>query len=1054
MSVNNTNGKNYNESDININDININDNNRSDINGRDMDGSDINESDMNSNNRNGNDNNKSDKNRNNNNGNYNDENKGDNNEDNISEIPSKQTNSDKNYVNKNETDEIQDDKILSDIIEINDNSGNDKEDKEQITNDILEQDLNRTNKIKEKSDIIATDKSSNDKKINQTSDTDKSSFGEKNKDTPSESVELDNNSNPIKDIIILDEAKKRASIANSFRQLNKFRYANKVITFTFFGLVTKNYKANTQISIMVNLIKISGEMEEFERKAECIIASSVNIIEGYSAQAEFKCELNDLKEDYYSFRFNHSDFISGIPTDEILLNPELTYDSIKLGKIYDYSNADNKVENKLPSTFTSLNIKENNVPGELIIEGTLNKDVKNRLKFNLRLTYPEEVSMLCSLTSFEAGPSSIICKTDRDINSEPVIIEQTITTYENYEILVITSIISEKNINCENGLLREAEEKIKNGISFRQVSNLLYSDEQKEFSFILEGILSEKYKEGFNFILNVIISIDIYKREKDSNCTLQNSTTIKNNFDLGYFKCVTKVTLEEYTNIDFKKAESVTISPYNTNITGVFGFDKNKLSPILKKTITNDNITLDFPTFQPKKLVKIEQCWKKGKFRIIGVFSDEFKEKTFEFPLSFPSGKVIKCKVEEVDINKESEIICKLQSEFKDVKSLIFESRIVTKMNKEILFIEKNIFKDISISCQNYNKIKFEKAKQNQKASFSFVTMSKINPSGNTGLFTNFFIGMVRKTNKNYAEFKFPVNIRYSPNSLRQLDESEILANCTIATQKGTTVFYECISETKLSSKLLQTSVDYDTIENNIAGLPESVDPSKLNCPLDYSYRDNLDVINKLPIITIKNINYCNCTDSGYFTIKGIIDKEISYNNDNIEIQFSYPDSSSICNIQSESTNVIMNCKNKEKFPISTIMFDQIYIKDNDGNILFKLNNYINQKQFACEVGILEYNIQSSSSSSSSSTSSSSSSSPSSSSSSSPLPPPKPKPKSSDSKSILSKFYIIIVIIVIIFIIALVIYCYYKNSGKKPLTDDSISDVNSLKTISQISYSN
>ena len=268
---------------------------------------------------------------------------------------------------------------------------------------------------------------------------------------------------------------------------------------------------------------------------------------------------------------------------------------------------------------------------------------------------------------------------------------------------------------------------------------------------------------------------------------------------------------------------------------------------------------------------------------------------------------------------------------------------------------------------------------------------------------------------------------------------------------KRNNIFYECISETKLSSKLLQTSVDYDTIENNIAGLPESVDPSKLNCPLDYSNRDNLDVINKLPIITIKNINYCNCTDSGNFTIKGIIDKEISYNNDNIEIQFSYPDSSSICNIQSESTNVIMNCKNKEKFPISTIMFDQIYIKDNDGNILFKLNNYINQKQFACEVCILEYNIQSSSTepiSSSSSSASSSSSSP------SPLPQPTPKPKSSDSKSILSKFYIIIVIIVIIFIIALVIYCYHKNSGKKPLKDDSISDVNSLKTISQNSEYN
>jgi hypothetical protein len=323
---------------------------------------------------------------------------------------------------------------------------------------------------------------------------------------------------------------------------------------------------------------------------------------------------------------------------------------------------------------------------------------------------------------------------------------------------------------------------------------------------------------------------------------------------------------------------------------------------------------------------------------------------------------------------------------------------------------------------------------------------------------------MVRKTNDNYAEIKIPVNIRHSQNSLRQLDESEILANCNIATQKRTAIFYECISETKLSSKLLKTSVDYDTIEN-ISGLPESVDPSKLNCTLDYSNRDNLDVINKLPIVTIKNINYYNCTDNGYFTIKGITDKEISYKNDNVEIQFSYPDSSSICNIQSESTNVIMNCKNKEKFPISTIMFDQTYVKDNGGNILFKLNNYINQKQFACEVGILEYNEQSSitsppsvssptpSSSIPSSPIPSSSESPTTTSPDSPISVPRLS-KSSDSKSILSKFYIIIVIIFLIIIITLVIYCYIRNSQKKPLTDEPISDIISMKTISQISESN
>mgnify|MGYP006873003530 CR=1 FL=1 len=136
------------------------------------------------------------------------------------------------------------------------------------------------------------------------------------------------------------------------------------------------------------------------------------------------------------------------------------------------------MEYKISSTFTSDNIKESKVVGEIIIEGTINKVVQNRLRFFLHLTYPEGVSMLCSLTSFEAGPSSIICKVDRDINSEQIIIEQTIIRYENNEILVITGIVSEKSITCENGLLLETEEKMeflsdKQLIFYMEIMNFL-----------------------------------------------------------------------------------------------------------------------------------------------------------------------------------------------------------------------------------------------------------------------------------------------------------------------------------------------------------------------------------------------------------------------------------------------------------------------------------------------------------------------------------------------------------------------------------------------------
>ena len=213
---------------------------------------------------------------------------------------------------------------------------------------------------------------------------------------------------------------------------------------------------------------------------------------------------------------------------------------------------------------------------------------------------------------------------------------------------------------------------------------------------------------------------------------------------------------------------------------------------------------------------------------------------------------------------------------------------------------------------------------------------------------------MVRKPNETFAEIKIPINSKYSEKSLRQI---EMLTNCNIAIQKGTAVFYECMYENELSSEYLNLSIDYDNIEN-IAGLSENNDLYKLK--LDYSNRDNLDIINTLPIVTINYINYFKCNDNGNFSIVGIAEgKGILKKYSNVEIQFSYPDSSFICEIRLEETDIIiMDCKNKEKFPVSTIMFDQTYVKDDDGNILFKLNKYINQKQFGCDVGILDSEIE------------------------------------------------------------------------------------------------
>ena len=45
-----------------------------------------------------------------------------------------------------------------------------------------------------------------------------------------------------------------------------------------------------------------------------------------------------------------------------------------------------------------------------------------------------------------------------------------------------------------------------------------------------------------------------------------------------------------------------------------------------------------------------------------------------------------------------------------------------------------------------------------------------------------------------------------------------------------------------------------------------------------------------------------------------------------------------------------MEYHNKEKFDISTFMFELSLIKDSEGYNLFNSNIYTNQKQFACDI--------------------------------------------------------------------------------------------------------
>ena len=183
------------------------------------------------------------------------------------------------------------------------------------------------------------------------------------------------------------------NITFSYRQINNFEQND--ITKIEFDLYTltmkKELSKGLKIPIYVNLIHTNGTRDEEPTEAICILNHD---IKGNtpSSSAYFRCSIENLVEIYYSFRYNYSDFIFGVPNDEIELDPILTKKSIKKNEIIDTSD-----ESDLPPTFTigtmvHENCKDN---GVLTFLGNISKIMNDQIVFTLPLLNPEGTSLYC-----------------------------------------------------------------------------------------------------------------------------------------------------------------------------------------------------------------------------------------------------------------------------------------------------------------------------------------------------------------------------------------------------------------------------------------------------------------------------------------------------------------------------------------------------------------------------------------------------------------------------------------------------------------------------------
>ena len=311
-----------------------------------------------------------------------------------------------------------------------------------------------------------------------------------------------------------DESEKIKSdnIALSFRQINNFeqniisKIEFDLYTFTIEEKLSKGF----EISLYVNLIHIEGSRDEEPTEAKCVLENDI-IDNKATASAHFHCSIDNLNERYYSFRYNYSDYITGVPFKEKALDPILTEKAIEINEIKKITE-----KNELPPLFTIDSMEHNNCKdnGILTFKGNVSNVIPEPIQFNIPLKYPEDISIYCIFTE-NKFIGEMKCKTDREIVNRNISFEQTVIKEGIEEVLLIASFSSKEQVICENAMFKQSTEKISKTISFRQVSH--YKEKTDGFSFYFIILASKGYKKGYE--LNLEMALDINKRAIKRNAT-------------------------------------------------------------------------------------------------------------------------------------------------------------------------------------------------------------------------------------------------------------------------------------------------------------------------------------------------------------------------------------------------------------------------------------------------------------------------------------------------------------------------------------------------------
>ena len=624
-------------------------------------------------------------------------------------------------------------------------------------------------------------------------------------------------------------------------------------------------------------------------------------------------------------------------------------------------------------TIESINQEYCQDTGELTLIGKISEPISRTIDFTIPLANPRGVSLGCTLNG-----NQLECEVDRIIRGNTIAIDETSIKEYGEDVLIIEEFMSEEQVICSNAFIDKAADKLLVNIAFRQVSHFSKNDQSYSFSFYLITLISEACKKGQTINMKMDVKMNNEKIVKNATCTLQDDVSPNSGgLAQGNFICSVQLTQAEYSITDF---EEIQISAENEEINGVSDLDETVANPfktdkaleeIKRKKANKEDISeyadvIDYyeeeveirPIFTIENLY-MDGCENTGIFYLEGSFSDGIESMKFDLVLTYPLTE-IKCEFNSVNKNEKMNMTCKVYVGFENVENILFEERLIKKKNKEMFIIkrhETDLEEGQTLKCTDFNTVKTQKVKERQKASFSFLQLSKYTFRQS---YLTFFMALARKATTSTFTSIIQLTVKITISSrrlLRSLDETQtgVKVDCKLNStlQTDYAAGYDCTNTDTISGT--PSSMELETSEiTDIQGIPENANPVKLLYKVDYSDLQNLKGIDSLPTATIKSFNGSTCFTDGQFIVTATLDKNENLESTyyRVELRFAAPESSGTCLVNINGVNVEMICQNAEKFYMSTIYIERQTIQDYEGKELFFIDSYTSETEYACDISL------------------------------------------------------------------------------------------------------